>query len=122
MRRLRYGRGDTKLGCVLWTLLLAAVVVVLVKAAPVRIRAAQLQDYMEEQAKFAQRTSPETLKKRIINRAHELEIPVDPKRVKVIRGRGSIRMTCDYTEPLDFYVYQRNWDFHLVVDEPVFIW
>ena len=66
--------------------------------------------------------SPETLKKRIVNRAHELEIPVDPKSVKVIRGRGSIRMTCDYTEPLDFYVYQRNWDFHLVVDEPVFIW
>lgn len=122
MRRLRNGRGDTKLGCVLWMILLAAVVVVLVKAAPVRIRAAQLQDFMEEQAKFAQRTNPETLKKRIVNRAYELQIPLDPKNVKVVRGRGSIRMTADYTEPLDFYVYQRNWDFHLVVDEPIFIW
>lgn len=122
MRRLRRGIGDNKLGCALWIIFLAAVVVVLVKAAPVRIRSAQLKDFMTEQAKFAQRTSPETLKKRILHRAAELQIPLDAKDVKVVRGRGNIRMTADYTEPLDFYVYKRNWDFHLVVDEPVFIW
>ena len=122
MRRLRRGIGDNKLGCALWMLLLAAIVVVLVKAAPVRIKSAQLKDFMTEQAKFAQRTNAATLKKRILKRAYELEIPVDPKKVSVVKGRGNIRMTADYTVPLDFYVYKRNWDFHLVVDEPVFIW
>jgi hypothetical protein len=122
MRRLRRGIGDQKLGCALWMILLAAIVVVLVKAAPVRIKSAQLKDYMTEQAKFSQRTSAARLKKRIVHRAHELELPVNPKNVKVIKGRGNIRMTADYTVPLDFYVYKRNWDFHLVVDEPVFIW
>lgn len=122
MTRTRAPRGDTKLGCILWTLLLLALILVVWKTAPVWIKSGQLEDYMGEQAKFSQRASAEALKKRIVRRAGELDLPVNPKRVKVEKSYGRIRIVADYDVPIDFAVYDYTWNFHLEVDEPVFVW
>lgn len=122
MTRTRAPRGDSKLGCILWLLVLAALIFVLWKTVPVKIKSAQLQDFMGEQAKFAQSAKAEDLKKRIVRRANELQLPVDPKKVVVQESYGHIRITCDYSVPIDFGVYDYTWNFHLEVDEPVFVW
>ena len=70
----RYGQG--KIGCILWLLVLLAVVGVAAKLIPIKIKSAELYDYMEEQAMFAGRAGTETLKKRILDRAEDLDIPL----------------------------------------------
>jgi hypothetical protein len=118
----RPASGEGKLGCVLWLLLLAALAFAAAKIGPVYVRSSQLKDYMGEQAKFAQQLTPDNMKLRVLTRAKELRLPLDPRRVEVLRTEGRIRITADYTVPVDLYVYQRDWDFHLEVDEPIFVW
>jgi hypothetical protein len=91
------------------------------KVVPVRIKTSELSSYMEEQAKFAYRASPAALKKRIVAKARELELPVDHKRVKVERRGPRIVLTCSYTVPIEFPFYTYLWKFDLKVDRPVFM-
>ncbi|MEO7795982.1 MAG: hypothetical protein ABIV06_14535 [Thermoanaerobaculia bacterium] len=114
--------GDGKLGCILWTLLLGAGVLVGWKAIPVKIASSELYDYMVEQAKWAGNTPSEVLQKRIVNKGNELELPVDPKLVTVEKANDKIRMEAAFTVPLEFPGYTYEWDFDLQVERPIFIW
>jgi hypothetical protein len=91
------------------------------KVVPVRIKSSELAGYMEEQAKFAYRASPAALKKRILAKARELDLPVDPKRVSVERRGARIVLKASYTVPVEFPFYTYNWKFDVVVDRPVFL-
>lgn len=115
----RHGQG--KLGCVLWLLLLLAFVSVCYKVIPVKIRSAELYDFMEEQAMFAGRATAEDLKKRILERAEDLELPLTKKGLMVERRSGRIRMKATYTVPIEFPGYTYHWKFEQVVDRPVFV-
>ena len=115
----RYGEG--KLGCIIWLLVLGAVVLVAAKLIPVKIRSAELYDFMEEQAMFAARTSPEEIKKRILGRAEELELPLDKKNLSVARKAGRVRMRATYTVPIELPFYTFEWPFEHIIDRPVFI-
>lgn len=113
--------GDSKLGCAIWLILLLATTWVLWKAIPVKVNASELYDYMTDQAKYAGGLPAETLKKRILERADELGLPVEPKNLSVEKMSGRIRMSVDFTVPLNFSFYTYDWHFHHDLDEPVFI-
>ena len=115
----RYGQG--KIGCILWLLALLAVVGIAAKLVPIKIRSAELYDFMEEQAMFAGRASAETLKKRILERAVDLELPLDKKNLTVERRGGRIRMRATYTVPVELPGYTYYWDFEHIIDRPVFV-
>jgi len=114
--------GDSKVGCVLWSLLLIAGIMVGLKAVPVKIATSELYDFMVEQAKWAGNTPAETIQKRIVSRAHELDLPVDTKFVVVEKPGDKIRMSAVFTVPLEFPGYTYEWDFDLQVERPIFIW
>ena len=114
--------GDGKLGCVLWSLLLIAGVMVAWKAVPVKIATSELYDFMVEQAKWAGNTPSEVLQKRIVSKAAELDLPVDPKFVTAEKIGDKIRMGAAFTVPLEFPGYTYEWDFDLQVERPIFIW
>ena len=114
--------GDGKLGCVLWSLLLIAGVMVAWKAVPVKIATSELYDFMVEQAKWAGNTPAETIEKRIVSKANELDLPVDAKFVKVEKPGDKVRMSAEFTVPLEFPGYTYEWEFDLQVDRPIFIW
>ena len=65
MTRMRAMAGDSKIGCILWMLLLVIVVLISWKAIPVKIATSQLYDFMVEQAKWAASQKAETLHKSI---------------------------------------------------------
>ena len=121
MQRQRQA-GDGKLGCILWSLVLIAGGLVAWKAVPVKIATSELYDYMVEQAKWAGNTPSDVLQKRIVNKANELELSVDPKFVTVEKGGDKIRMNATFTVPLEFPGYTYEWDFDLQVERPIFIW
>ena len=121
MRRMRHARGDSRLGCAIWMILLAVFVLVCYKMVPVKIAHSTLQDFMNEEAKFAGRRTAEQIKKRVMERAQELEIPLDPKKLEVKRHQGRVRMKGTYTVPVEFPGYTYVWDFELIVDRPIFV-
>ena len=114
--------GDGKLGCILWSLLLIAGVLVAWKAVPIKIATSELYDFMVEQAKWAGNTPSEVLQKRIVSKADELDLPVDPKFVKAEKTGDKIRMSAAFTVPLEFPGYTYEWEFDLQVERPIFIW
>ena len=121
MRRMTPARGDSKIGCAIWMILLAIFVLVCYKAVPVKIASSTLEDFMQEEAKFAGRRSAEQIKKRVLDRAQELDLPLDPKKLIVKRDRGRVRMQATYTVPIEFPGYTYYWTFEHEVDRPVFI-
>jgi hypothetical protein len=121
MDRLHFRHGQGKIGCILWLLVLLAVVGVTAKLIPIKIRSAELYDFMEEQALFAGRTKPEEIKKRILRRAQELELPLTKKNLSVERRAGRVRMSATYTVPVELPGYTFEWDFEHILDRPVFV-
>lgn len=118
----RSERGEGNVGCILWLLGLALVALVAWKWVPVKIATTQLYDFMDEQAKFAAaRTPPEEIAKAIVNRAHQLDIPLDKENVHVTRDGDRIFMDVEYTVPLEFPGYTYPWHFHQKLDRPIFI-
>lgn len=114
-------RGEGKLGCVIWLIILALAGLIAYKAIPVKLASSQLYDYMDDQARFGARVSPEALRSRIVRRAKELELPVRERDVKVAKRGGMIRMECQFTVPVNVLGYTYDWDFDLVVDRQIFI-
>ncbi len=114
-------RGEGRLGCILWLLTAGIGVLIAVKAIPVKLTDVEFADYIEEQAQFSGRATGETLKKRILKKAKELEIPLEQKNLKVEKTSRRVRIQCNYTVTLDFGVYQYVWKFEHDLDRPIFI-
>jgi hypothetical protein len=115
-------RGESNLGCILWLVLLSIAVLISWKMIPVKVNSAELSDYMVEVAQFqSARNPPEELKQMILNRAAELRLPLTKDGVTVVRTGDRIRMTVDYTVPVEFPGYTYNWHFRQELDRPIFI-
>lgn len=122
MPRRTAERGEGNLGCIVWVLLLAIGVLFAWKLIPVKMNSAELYDYMDELARFsAGHEAPEDIKKKLLGRADELRIPLDKDHVMVERSGDRIRMSVDYTVPVEFPGYTYNWHFHHELDRPIFI-
>ncbi len=121
MRRRVREAGDSKLGCILWLLALAVMVWILLLTVPVKMHSVELYDFMKDEARSSPRATAELLRDRIVKRAEELGLPLDPKNVTVKRGEARVRIEARYTVPVEFPGYTYFWRFEQVVDEPVFI-
>lgn len=122
MRRIETQRGEGNLGCILWALVVIVVAHVAWMMVPVKIASSQLGDFMEDQAKWAERRSPAQIEKAIVQKARQLELPLDPKKVEVTRRGDHIYMKAEYVVPVTFfggYVYE--WHFLHDIDRPIFI-
>ena len=118
----RSERGEGNLGCILWLLALGLAVLIAWKAVPVKLQSTELYDYMDELAKFsAAQIPPDQLKKRILDRAAQLQIPLSKENVRVQRNGDRIYMEIEYTIPVEFPGYTYQWNFHQKLDRPIFI-
>src|SRR5215813_10890061 len=122
MRRRTAERGEGNLGCILWVVLLAIGVLIAWKAIPVKVSSSELYDYMDELARFsAGKEPPEEIKKKLLARAFELHLPLDKEHCTVERSGDTIRMSVDYTVPVEFPGYTYMWHFQHELDKPIFI-
>lgn len=122
MPRRRAERGEGNLGCILWLLALGIAVLIAWKAVPVKMQSAELYDFMDEAAKFrSERTPPEELEKQILERARQLNIPLEKKNIMVERRGDRIYMEVEYTIPVEFPGYTYPWHFRQTLDRPIFI-
>lgn len=115
-------RGEGNVGCILWALVFIIGALIAWKAIPVKVKSAELYDYMDELARFsAARDNEEQLKAKILGRATELGLPVGKEDVTVSKGNDRVRMSVRYTVPLDFPGYTYQWNVNHELDRPIFI-
>ena len=115
-------RGEGRIGCMFWGVVLAIVALIGIKMIPVKYASSQFFDYMDEQAKFAQKVKPDLMKRSLMKKARELQLPLDPKRLTVQKSGGRIRIKAAYEVPVKFPGYVYTWRFDEEINEPIFIW
>ena len=120
-QRRTAGRGEGKLGCIIWLIVLLLAGLVAYEAIPVKLASTQLYDYMDDQARFGARASASALQARVLRRAKELDLPVTKKDLTVTKAGGIIRMRCKFTVPVSVLGFTYDWEFDLKVDRQIFI-
>ena len=113
-------RGEGKIGCIFWILVLIAVGTVAAKVIPVKIESAQFYDYMEEQAKFGLQAPPQAIRRQIMQKAKDLELPVKEENLTVKRTGDEIRIHCRYEIPIEFPGYTYIYKFDEKINRPLY--
>lgn len=115
-------RGEGRIGCIFWLLVLVLGVIVAWEIVPIKMRSVELYEYMEDEAGLATHgRSVETIKKRILTKAQDLNIPLDKDHLHVEKHGDNIRMRASYTIPAKFPFYTYYWEFEHELDRPLYI-
>ena len=119
MRRMAKGEG--KLGCIFWLLLLSALGLGLYRWVPSKIAVAELKDYMSDAGMHEARATPEQLKKLIMARAAQLKLPLQEKNLQIEKTSDRVMMKAEMTIVLDLVVTKYPWVARIEVDKPYFL-
>jgi hypothetical protein len=109
-RRRQAGKGAV--GCLIALIVVGIVAMVAYRVIPKRIAVAELQDYCEEQAERASlpEYGDEAITRNIVDKAHQMDLPVNPENIDIKRSGGEIHLVVRYTVPLTFPGYTYRWD------------
>jgi hypothetical protein len=106
-------RGEGKLKAIVYTVILVGAVFVAFKIVPPYVADYQLKDKMSEQARFAvvNRYSEDQIRDIIFKTVQDLDIPAKREDIKVEYTNHGIRISLNYTAPVDFLVYRTDLSF-----------
>lgn len=106
-------RGEGKLKAIVYTVILAAAVYSAVKIIPAYVAEYQLQDKMQEQARFAvvNRYPEDKIRDIIFKEVQDLDIPATREQIKVTANQSVVKISLDYTVPVDLLVYKLDLHF-----------
>jgi hypothetical protein len=114
-RRLRAHaqQGAGKLKAVAYTAILSFGVFCAIRLLPPYIAEYQLADKMQEQARFAvvNRYTEEQIRATIFKEAEDLDVPITKDQIKVLANPSVVRISLDYTVPIDLLVYKMQLHF-----------
>ena len=103
----RFERGDGKLKAIIYTAILVLGVYSAVKLVPPYMANYQLSDKMQELARYAvvNRYSEEQIRDNVFKAIQDLDIPVKREEVKVSASSALVKISLDYTVPVDLLFY-----------------
>jgi hypothetical protein len=106
-------KGEGRVGLMITLIIVGVAIFLGAKVIPVRIAAYEFRDVLREEARYgAVRNSDDIVTKRILDKAAELEIPLDKKNLKVSRTPSQMVISATYEQPIDLkvttYVYKFN--------------
>lgn len=109
----RTERGEGKLKAILYTVILLLLVYSAFKIVPIYVENYQLSDKMQETARFAivNRYSEEQVRDTIYKEVQTLEIPARREDIKVSSSQSVVRISVDYTVPVDLLFYHMDLHF-----------
>ncbi len=99
-------------------LITAAIILGAVRIIPVYVRSYEFEDAMRSQAKFAgvEQKPPETIRRELLKKAQELELPVSGDQIQVFPRRGGVRISARYAIQVDLIFYKPYLDFDFAAD------
>ena len=111
--RARGQRGEGKFKAIAYTLIVVFGFYVAFKLIPPYFAEYQLADKMQEQARFAvvNHYSEEQIRETVFKEAQELEIPLKKEEIKVLSSTSVVKISVDYTVPVDLMVYKMELHF-----------
>jgi hypothetical protein len=115
-------RGEGRLGFFLTLVAVVALGFVGFKTIPVRIQAYKFRDTLREEARYASvnQQSDGEIRKRILEEAHTLKIPLDPDNLKIERSRKEVVISAHYIQPIDLKLTTYTYQFRDEQRSPVF--
>jgi hypothetical protein len=104
----RSERGEGKLKAIIYTAILLFAIYSAVKIVPAYVSDYQLQDKMQEQARFAvvNRYTEEQIRENIFKVVQDLGLPVKREDIKIVSNAGVVKISMDYSVPIDLFVYR----------------
>lgn len=115
----RHGeKGGSKLKTLFVLAIFATMAFAAVKIVPIYVTNYQLQDSMQEEATFASvnRKSADQIKLDLEKKLQDMGINVDDKTIEVSAYSGNVKISLEYTVPVDLTVYQLQLHFHPQAD------
>lgn len=121
MHHRRHQRGEGRIGFLITLIIVAIAIFLGVKIIPVRITAYEFRDVLREEARYgAVRNSDAEVTKRILQKAAELEIPLEKKNLKVRRTVSEMIIRASYQHPIDLKVTTYVYEFDETERAPLF--
>jgi len=112
-RSRRSQRGAGRLKAIVFTVILILGIYMAFKLVPAYVSEYQLQDKMQEQARFGvvNRYSAEQIRDSIYKVVQDLEIPAKRDDIKVTTSQEVVRISLDYTVPINTIFYNTELHF-----------
>jgi hypothetical protein len=111
--RSRSERGAGRLKTILVVVVIALIIYSAIRIVPAYVNNYQLADKMEEQARFAivNRYTEEQVRDNIFKVCQELEIPAKKEDIKVVSNNAVVKISLQYTVPVDVLTYHLDLHF-----------
>lgn len=121
--RNRRERGEGQFGCLVGLVILLIAGLIAYKMIPVKVKAADLRETIVDESKSAGQHGDAQIRRQILAKAEQLELPVTDKDISIKRtggNIGNIQVNVEYTVSVTFPGYVYQWHFHVATDNPVF--
>jgi len=111
--RARAQRGEGKFKAIAYTAIVVFGVFSAFKLLPPYIAEYQLADKMQDQAPFrvVNHFTEEQIRETIFKEAQDLDVPIKKEDIKVLASPSVVRISLDYTVPIDLLVYKMDLHF-----------
>jgi hypothetical protein len=114
-------RGEGRVGLLIALIVVGVAIFLAVKVIPVRITAYEFKDHIRDECRHAAvQKKDEVIADRILEKARELEIPLNPRNLEVRRTRSEMIITASYEQPIDLKVYRYVYKFQTTERAPLF--
>jgi hypothetical protein len=120
MVRNRRERGEGQFGCLVGVVLLLIAGLIAYKMIPVKVKAADLRDTVQDLGRSAGTHSDKEISEAIVQKAQQIGLPVTADSVDISRAANTIKIDVKYTVPVEFPGYTYNWKFNHKTDNPIF--
>ncbi len=113
-RASREERGEGRAKAIFWTLVILLIVFLGIKLIPAYVSDYQLHDKLVTEARFAtvNRRSDEELRSIIFQQIQDLDIPARREDIKIENSLRYVRISVDYTVPVDLWFYRTELHFN----------
>ena len=114
-------RGIGRTGCLLWVLVFVAAGYFGVEIGTIYIRKWRMEDEIKTQAAFAPSLTDDTIRRRLLNKVDELDLPPEAREITIRRTArpNEIRIVMSYPELVELPFYPRIIRFTLDVRQPL---
>jgi hypothetical protein len=111
--RSRSQRGEGKMRAIVFTVVLVLAIFLAFKLVPPYVSEYQLQDKMQEQARFGivNRYSEEQVRDNVFKVVQDLELPIKREDIKVSVTLATVKISLEYTVPVDLLFYSTELHF-----------
>jgi len=112
-RQRRLERGEGRLKGILIVVIAVLAIYTAWKMVPPYVNNYQLDDSMQEQSRYAMvnRYTEEQIRENIYKKMVDLDIPAKKEDIKIVANNNVVKISLDYTVPVDVLVYHTDLHF-----------